>query len=79
MLYKQIKAGDVFYESALFSVLELTATTDSVPTTTKDGQVQWKWKATSPKKAGEISYLVTEGMEGYGPNLSKTNPFKGES
>lgn len=68
---KQLKIGDVFYESSYGSELEATVTEAVTTTVDKDSRTQYRWKAET--SAGhEISYLITEGYEHYGPRITLT-------
>ena len=63
MNYKDLEIGDVFYECQSGHNLKMTVKTAPV---IKDGQMTWIAQNTL---GDEVDYLVTEGLERYGPRL----------
>ena len=61
-----LEIGDVFYECEYGINLRMTVQTKPIK---ENGQ--WTWKA-STKDGEEVSYLITEGLEHYGPRIYKT-------
>lgn len=67
---KQIEKGSVFFEHAYGEELQLTA--KSTPTRNDDGQ--WEWEAVT-NDGRDVHYLITEGYEHYGPNITLTSVY----
>lgn len=69
--HTQFKVGDVFYEGkhdAPFTVTKDTET--SVCKIDGIDRIQWRWKASCPTWPDrEVDYLITEGLEHYGPKI----------
>lgn len=70
----EIKNGTVFYESAYGVDIRFTATSDP----RKDEiylahetcpRTQWSWEAVNQETGEVTSFLVTEGLEHYGPKI----------
>ena len=69
----KLKSGDVFYEYSHGHGIKAVVLSEPV---LKDGQ--WRWLAENAADGREISYLVTVGMEHYGPDLYKSPAYIGE-
>lgn len=67
---RDMNVGDVFCEHDSFSGT-ITAKVTIKPYTEGKlmGRPQWRWKATNEANGSEIDYLLTEGMEHYGPRI----------
>jgi hypothetical protein len=59
----ELKVGDVFYESAYGKNLQMKVTESPIFENN-----QWKWKA-ADSKGTETDYLITKGLEHYGPKI----------
>ena len=72
VILEDIKTGDILYEFEYGTCIKTEVITE--PERSEDGQ--WTWKGFS-EGAGEINYLVTEGLTHYGPNLYDYMAYQG--
>ena len=76
--FDTLKKGDVFYECEYGITVEARVTSNISKNTItihdKD-RIQWVWEAVDVKTGEPISYMVTEGLEHYGPRLYKTPQY----
>lgn len=63
------KVGDIFYECQYGANLEARVTEAPTLKTLEDGRRQWSWTAENTQNGEKIEYLVTEGLEHYGPRI----------
>lgn len=70
MNYKTIRSGQLFYEQGALHSIEAVATQDCHKSGELDGRDQFRWTARNTQTGEEIDYLVTEGLEHYGPRVS---------
>lgn len=69
---KNLKIGDEFYEFAYGINIHLVVTSDVKENTViidGKGRKQYSWFARNVDADHEVEYLVTEGLEHYGPKL----------
>ena len=67
---KEFKVGDIFYEcdygdNLKFEVLTCPEESNSGP----DNRKQLSWRGKNLETNEEVSFLITEGLEHYGPKL----------
>ena len=72
--YKNLKMGDVFYEYNPYAAGTLMYTVTEEPESQLvdllgNDMTQWKWVGTD-ENGNKRNFLVTEGLEHYGPKLS---------
>ena len=66
----QMKVGDVFYECEYGANIRARVTTAPViDTTSWEGKRQLRWEAENTESGEPISYLLTEGLDHYGPRI----------
>ena len=73
VIVNEIKIGDIHYEyeSNLGIIVEVL----TLPIRNDDSQ--WTWTSKKINDGKIINYLVTEGMEHYGPNLYTNEAYAG--
>lgn len=64
-----IKVGDIFYECEAGMNIEAKVTVAPIVSNEFEGRKQWSWKAENTQNGDTIDYLITEGLEHYGPRL----------
>lgn len=71
----EIKIGDIFYECSQYCNIKFTVKT--LPVEIQNGdltQLQWIGKV---EGEGDINYLITKGLEHYGPKIYKIPAYVG--
>ena len=72
IIIENIKIGDIHYEFDYRFGIKCEVLT--LPIRSSDGQ--WKWKSKNLFTGKEIDYLITEGLEHYGPKLYDYEAYK---
>lgn len=77
MNYKELKIGDVFYEECPPFYGVLICTSDVIKTFHDDlGKNQFTWQAVD-HTGKVVDFLITEGLEHYGPKVTKELTYFG--
>lgn len=69
MKLKEIKAGQLFYESACGMNIECVAMTDAWVSGEIEGKVQYSLRSRNTQTGQDVTHMVTEGLGHYGPSL----------
>lgn len=72
--HTNLQVGDTFYEDKYPMMLTVTVAT-TVSDWNDNGTIRKQWRWTANDGSRDINYLITEGLEHYGPSISSQQMY----